>query len=234
MGHDDLERRLRTERGPREAGYAPADLPATIEQRERPRRAASVMRVGLLAGAAVAALLAVAIVSGLGRGGNANVGGVGSGSPTASPSSALATPTPVASTGGACAAGDVVSTAEPWGGAAGGRGTIVTVTLADGAAACDVATGPRGRMVDGSGAQLVVSDVAVTGTTRLEPGARYTVGVEWSNWCQSAPAGPVGLELQLDGSSWMPVAVSGGADPVPPCNGTDPTSLSVTELQAAQ
>lgn len=229
MGHDDLERRLRTERGPRDAGYAPADLPATIEERERPRRTASVMRVGLLAGAAVAALLAVAIVSGLGRGGT---GGVGTGgSPSATPSTAAATPTPVARTGGACAASDIVLTAEPWGGAPGGRGTVVTVSLADGAASCEVATGPRGRMVDAPGTQLVASDAAAAGTTRLEAGASYTVGVQWSNWCDPAPMGPVGLQLQLDGSSWVEVPASGGADPVPPCSGTDPTSLSVTELQ---
>ena len=233
MGHDDLERRLRTERGPREAGYAPADLPATIDERARPRRATSVMRVGLLAGAAMAALVAVAIVSGIGRG-IVSVGGGGSTTPTATPSSVAATPTPGASTGSACAASDVVLTAEPWGGAAGSRGTVVTVTLADGAAPCDVATGPRGRMVDGSRSQLVVSDSAVGGTTRLEAGASYTVGVAWSNWCDPAPAGPVGLELQLDGSSWTPVPPSGGADPVPPCMGSDPTSLSTTELQLVQ
>jgi hypothetical protein len=233
MGHDDLERRLRTERGPREAGYAPADLPATIEERARPRRAAAVMRVGLLAGAAMAALVAVAIVSGLGRGGNVSVGGGGSGSPTATPST-VATPTPVATTGGACLSGDVVLTAEPWGGAAGSRGTVVTVALADGATPCDVATAPRGRMVDGSQSHLVASDSSAAGMTRLEAGVSYTVGVAWSNWCDPAPAGPIGLELQLDGWSWTPVPASGGADPVPPCMGSAPTSLSVTELQPAQ
>jgi hypothetical protein len=89
-------------------------------------------------------------------------------------------------------------------------------------------------MVDGSQSQLVVSDSAAAGTTRLEAGASYTVGVAWSNWCDPAPAGPVGLELQLDGSSWTPVPASGGADPVPPCMGSAATSLSVTELQLAQ
>ena len=154
--------------------------------------------------------------------------------PTATPSSVAATPTPGASTGSACAASDVVLTAEPWGGAAGSRGTVVTVTLADGAAPCDVATGPRGRRSTVPGRSSSSRTVAVGGTTRLEAGASYTVGVAWSNWCDPAPAGPVGLELQLDGSSWMPVPPSGGADPVPPCMGSDPTSLSTTELQAVQ
>ena len=225
MGHDDLERRLRTERGPREAGYAPADLPATIEQRERPRRAASVMRVGLLAGAALAALLAVAIVSGLGRGGS---GGVGSGSASATPSASATTP----AGGGACAAADLVLAAEPWGGAAGGRGTVVTVTLADGAAACDLGT-PQGRIVDSTGRQLVVSPQMAAGVTPLAAGASYTVGVEWSNWCGPIQSVPVGLELSFDGTSWLPVPAVGGVVSVPPCMGSDPTSLSVTDLQSA-
>ena len=190
------------------------------------------MRVGLLAGAAVAALLAVAIASGLGRG----VRALGRGKRIADgePVERAGYADTGGEHGGACAAGDVVSTAEPWGGAAGGRGTVVTVTLADGAAACDVATGPRGRMVDGSGRSSSFR-MSPSRARRVSSRARAsTVGVEWSNWCQIGACRPARPRAQLDGSSWMPVAVSGGADPVPPCIGTDPTSLSVTELQAAQ
>ena len=225
MGHDDLERRLRTERGPREAGYAPADLPATIEQRERPRRAASVMRFGLLAGAAVAALLAVAVVSGLGRGGS---GGVGSGSASATPSASGTTP----SDGSACAAADLHLAAEPWGGAAGSRGTVVTVTLVGGVASCEM-TDLQGRMVDATGARLVISPQRFMVPAQLDMGASYTIGVAWSNWCDAAPSAPVGLQVTFDGATWLPVPAAGGADPVPPCIGSDPTSLSVTALQPA-
>ncbi len=47
---------------------------------------------------------------------------------------------------------------------------------------------------------------------------------------RSDPAVPVTLALRLGGrASWMPVDVpAGGVSPVPPCLGSEPTTLSVT------
>ena len=236
MGHDDLERRLRSERGPREAGYAPADLPASIEARSRPRWAATIVRGGLLAAAAGAAVLAVIVVSG-GLGGR---GGFGDGGVSPTPGDATSqAPTPTMTPAqelGSCQPGQVVMTAEPWGGAAGSRGTTVTLSLAPGAAACHPSVSAVGRVLDGQGVPVIESVAGPVDLPllTLEAGTTYQVGVAWSNWCDPAPAGPLSLQLRLsDWSSWATVAVAaGGADPVPPCNGDGGSNLSVTGLQA--
>lgn len=238
MNHDDLERQLRSQPGRREEGYRPALLPAEPGPPSLGRRTPPLLRSGLFAAAAVAAVLTVLTVSG----GPDGRSGVGGDVPTPTPSDAREEATPSVVPGsaaepGACRPEDVVLTAEPWGGAAGSRGTSVTLALADGAHACHPANGALGRIVDATGATLVES---IAGPVHLplltlQPRTSYQVGVAWSNWCAAAPAAPVALELRLaDWSEWVTVdAPGGGADPVPPCMGDGATSLSVTEVQAA-
>jgi hypothetical protein len=244
MGHEDLERRLRTERGPREAGYQPVDLPATLDGGSRPpRRVPALVRAGLVTAVAAAAVLTVAVL-----------GGVLSGEPligdevaSASPSSAMATATasPSASVSepsatpmpaiGTCGATDLTLAAEPWGGAAGSRGTSVSVGLAPGAEPCELAQHVSGRIVDGEGAVIVVAD-AIDGATPLShaAGSRYAIGVSWSNWCGADPVEPLSLELAVGGDAWTAVPAPGdGAIPVPPCMGDGDSTLSVTEIQPA-
>jgi hypothetical protein len=235
MNHDDLERQLRSQSGPRERGYHPTPLPAEPGAPSQ-RRGPAVLRGGLFAAAAAASVLAVVIVSGALNG----QFGVGGDVSTPSPSdvkSQAATPSvaPTAAEPAACRQVVVVLTAEPLGGAAGSRGTSVTLTLADGAAPCHPANAALGRMLDATGATLVESVAGPTDLPllTLHAGTRYQVGVAWSNWCDAAPAAPVTLELRLgDWDAWVTVdAPAGGVDPVPPCMGDGGTNLSVTEVQ---
>jgi hypothetical protein len=225
MNDNDLERDLRSQRGPREEGYAPAGLPMTLE--EAPVRASGysrLPRVAMFAGVAVAGALAVALVAGIFSGSGPDVGS-GSESPSAS--------TPPM---GVCQPADVVFNAEPWGGGMGSRGTVVTVTLADGRYACTLGGGVAASIKDANGDVIVSAQTAAAGSVDLEPDAAFTVGVAWSNWCGAAPAAPVSLSLKFEGwASAVPVDVPGGLDPVPPCNGAgEPSALSVTNLQPAQ
>src|SRR6266480_4338978 len=128
MNDQDLERDLRSQRGPREDGYAPTRLPMTLDDGPTagPRRS-MVPRAALFAGAALAGALAVAVVAGIMSGPGPDV--VGNGSPSAQASALLP---------GDCGPSDVTVSAETWGGAAGSRGTVVTLTLAAGTSFCNV------------------------------------------------------------------------------------------------
>jgi uncharacterized protein DUF4232 len=237
MNDQDLERDLRTQRGPREEGYAPVRLPmalgeAPVAGRETPR----LPRAAMLVAAGLAGALVVAIVAGAFSGSGPGVGATDSASPSAdtstSPSAAASTP---ASGGGACGPQDVTLTAEPWGGAAGSRGTVVTLTLAGGHQACTLGKGLAAEMADANGSVLVTTAATEPGgLVALEPGASFTVGITWSNWCGTAPAAPVTLQLKMSGwEAFVAVPVpTGGADPVPPCLGsTEPTVLSWSGLE---
>lgn len=221
MTHEDLERQLRAQRGPREDGYAPAGLPATLGTARESSPIARLARGGMLVGVAVAGALAVAVVGSLltGHGPGVGTGGTSSAAP---------------STGGAaCDSSAVTITAEPWGGAAGARGTNVTIALAAGQPACSLATSVKAQIADANGAALVSgSSTEAAGSVSLEPGGTFSIGIAWSNWCGSSPAVPVTLSLQLGGwPSAVPISVPAGGSPIPPCSGGSGTSLSVTQVQ---
>lgn len=239
MNDQDLERDLRTQRGPREDGYAPMRLPTTREEALVASRGPSRLpRAVMLVGASLAGALAVAIGAGVFSGAGPGVGATGSASPSADattlPSAAASTP---ASGSGGCGPQDVSLVAEPWGGAAGSRGTVVTITLAGGHGACTLNKALAAEMVDANGSVLVTSPaVEPGGPVSLEPGASFTVGITWSNWCDAAPTEPK-LALMMSGwESFVTVPVpNGGADPVPPCMGsTEPTVLSWSGLEPQQ
>jgi hypothetical protein len=226
MNDNDLERDLRAQRSPRQEGYTPMRLPMTLEEAPFARRGPSRLpQIAMLVGAGVAGALAVAIAAGAFSGGpGPGVGATGSTSPSAVAS---------ASGTGECAPADVSFTAEPWGGAAGSRGTVVTVTLAAGHDACTVGAAPAAQIADANGNVLVTTKGGGSnGSVTLESGSSFTIGIAWSNWCGSPPALPV--ELSLHGGS-APVVVpvpDGGLDPVPECMGSNvPSSLSATDLQ---
>jgi hypothetical protein len=229
MNDDELERRLRSERGPREAGYAAGQLPASLDSKSdgRPPRP---VRVGLYVGAALAAALAVAVAGSILSGESPGVGGDVSPSVAASVSGS-----PAATAGdGNCQAGDLFLTEEAWGGAAGSRGTVVTVALADGHASCMLPASVTMQIVDGTETTLVSGQTTTgRGQIQLVSGQAYTIGVAWSNWCGSLPADP--LSLVMSAANWPAVATVVGRDRnavlVPPCLGDTPTSLSVTEFQ---
>jgi hypothetical protein len=185
-------------------------------------------RAGLFVGVGVAGALAVAVVASiLSAPGSGPEVGAGSASP-----SPEATTRPLA----ACGIKDVARVAEAWGGAAGSRGTVVTVSLAQGRYACALPATVYGQIVDSSGAQLVTGRTPATGgTVSLEPGAAFTIGVAWSNWCGTEPAGPLSLSLAFGGGPSLLVDEHGSipATAVPPCNGDGSSALSLTDLEAA-
>lgn len=232
MSDNDLERDLRAQRGPREDGYQPAVLPMAFDDASaagaKPSRLG---RAGLFVGVGVAGALAVAVIAGIVSGPGSGPE-VGSGSTEPSPSGAQSTP--------ACGPADVMLAGEPWGGAAGSRGTTVTVTLASGRYDCTLAP-VTGAQITGGGSvgvslgSEVASEADLGPSVPLSADTAYTVGVAWSNWCGTSVSEPVTLALSFLG--WpapRQVAVaSGGIDPVPPCSGGGETSLSVTDLQPA-
>ncbi len=223
MNDEDLERRLRSQHGPRENGYSPTRLPRTLEDASVGNRGPSRRwRAGMFVGVAAAGALAVAAVAVILSGTGPGIGNTGSSSPAASGQ-------------GTCAIADVALTAEPWGGAAGSRGTVVTITLAAGRNACSLPSAVQSAQIaDAQGKVLVNGKSApATGSVLLKSNSSFEIGVAWSNWCGSDVAQPVTLSVALDGwASPEPVAVPGsGVSAVPPCNGTGPSALSVTELQ---
>lgn len=231
MNHEDLERQLQSQHGPREDGYAPTGLPATLAAgRESESGTSRLVRTGLLVGVAVAGALTVAVVGSILSGRSPGVGG--GGTTSAAPS---ASASPVATPGdGRCGNSDVTFSAEPWGGAAGSRGTTVTITLSPGQSACTLATLVMAQIDDADGTALVSgASVEPGGSVSLQPGGTFAIGVAWSNWCGSDPAVPVTLSLKLEGwPFWMPVnPPAGGLNPVPPCLGGAGSSLSVTGVQ---
>jgi hypothetical protein len=129
-------------------------------------------------------------------------------------------------------------TAEPWGGAAGSRGTVATLALTSGRQACQLGKGLAAEIADANASVLVTTAAAQSGgAVALVPGASFTIGITWSNWCAAAPAAPVSLALKMSGwESFATVAVaSGGLDPVPPCMGSaEPTVLSWSGLEPQQ
>jgi len=74
--------------------------------------------------------------------------------------------------------------------------------------ACRLGKGLAAEMVDANGSVLVTTEAAEPGgPVSLEPGASFTVGITWSNWCGAAPAEPM-LALKMSGwESFAPVAV---------------------------
>jgi hypothetical protein len=235
MNDDNLERELRSQRGPREAGYMPMPLPMTPDEGPvASRRPSRLPPAVMLVAAGAAGALAVAIASGFFSGpGSGPEVGAGSASPSTAQSPA-ALPS--------CGIADVAFNAEPWGGAAGSRGTTVYLSLAAGREPCSLAHSwdVTAEISDANGVLLVSGTSPVfrppsIPTIDLEPGAAYISSIAWSNWCGNDPAAPVRLSLELLGRlAAVAVDVPAGVNPVPPCNGaTEPSSLSVTSLAPA-
>lgn len=227
MNNDDLERQLRAQAGPREVGYQPTVLPATLEAEPRRSRPLSASRMALV-GAAVLAGAALAIA--LTRVPQPAPSGVGAGgSPGPSPT-VRATPTqPEPAT---CVAGDFAWSTDPWGGAAGSRGTNVLLRGVTSLTGCLIAGDVSVQIRDANG-QVLVS-ATTTSHLRSTAGDVFEIGIAWSNWCGQDPAAPLTAALQLPGDATeVPLVAPGDAGiPVPPCNGEgQPSNLSVTEIQ---
>ena len=233
MNDNDLERQLRTQAGPREEGYVPTRLPTSPDD-ARSRRPSPVMRAAVLVPAVAAGVLVVVVAAAAIRGFGSDGSTVGGGSEN---------PTASAATDGepiACAADDLVFPAEPWGGAAGSRGTVVSVALNNGSAPCLLSTGVSGQIIDVNGHVVISStSVAMLRPERLlRPGDVFSIGVAWSNFCGDTPSGRLSLQIRFGSiPQWITVAEAASVPriPVPPCMGeNEPGILSLTNLQANQ
>jgi len=227
MSDNDLERELRSQRGPREEGYTRTVLPMTLKGPPSASRPSRMGRAGLLVGVGLAGAFAVAAAAAIlaGPGPGPEVG-AGSEAPSAEATAPARD----------CGPLDVAFTAEPWGGAAGSRGTVVFISLPPGRYSCRLTVPMVATVTDAGGTLLVSGGMAsADGSVDLVPSARFQLGIAWSNWCGADVAEPVTLSLAARGwASAVPVDVPSGGVAQPPCSGTgEVTSLSLTELEAA-
>ena len=230
MTDNDLERRLRAETGPIEQGYVPSQLPTTLdaESERRPSRAA---RLAVLVPAVVAGVVVVAVAT-LVLSSNLDDGGIaagGSPTPTASPFGPTYSASPSSPDPTSCQVSKVELTAEEWGGAAGSRGTVVTVRPNPGAAGCQLPLKMNVTIRDAAGSVVASGSAPELGADSVPLLRGLAITVLWSNWCGPSIADPVTMEIQFDGWS-APAAVdvaAGGDSPVPPCMGEGETHLSV-------
>ena len=125
--------------------------------------------------------------------------------------------------------GDVLLAHGTWEGAAGSRGTTVTIRNVS-AAPCAVPGRALVALVDASHRQLVATppDSAAPPLV-LAAGESAASDVLVSNWCGPAPVFPVVLVVALLGST----AEVGGpqiatADDFPPCNGSGPAMIGTS------
>ena len=226
MNDNDLERRLRAESGPREEGYLPSQLPATLESGRRPTATSRAVRLAMLVPAVVAGVAVVAVAAALLNGSGPD--GVGAGAtPTADALSDRARPV-------YCQPNDVGFTAEPWGGAAGSRGTVVTVASPTGRYPCLFAAVPGARIED-QGATLVGSETRGTNPTSvLESGTPAEFSSHLEQLVRRAASTPSTWWSLSGGIDVSPVDVPQGIGAMPPCMGENtPSTLSVTDLSPA-
>lgn len=227
MNRDAIERSLR-QPGPLEEAYQPVAVPTHVAD----ARGAHGWRGSLLAfgqaGAVVAAIaggtaLAILLTYSSVPGGK----GVGAGVPT---------PTQVASSapasGAACTADDFAWSTDPWGAAAGSRGTTVVARGVGSLAGCEIRGSASLELKDASGVELL-SATSASSAVSVHAGTLLEISITWSNWCDTAPAGPLALSLTLPGDARaVPVIASQGDILVPPCLGAEqPSVLSATDFQ---
>lgn len=237
MNDNDIERRLRAESGPRERGYVPVQLPfEPVRQRTASRFPAG--RAIALLGTVAAGVAAVALgASILGQPGAPGVGtDVTSPTPTSSPAASALEPsaTTAATPSPTCAGHKLGMDAERWGGAAGSRGTVVT--LYGDADGCELAQPFDVAIRTDTGEVLAsgTSPANETGSVILDAKHPYRIGVEWSNWCGDGGYGQIAVVLAFPG--WgereILIAPDGTPDQMPPCmDVTAPPSVSATGLQ---
>jgi hypothetical protein len=146
--------------------------------------------------------------------------------------------TPAASTQPAaspsfCARDDVAVTSGGWGGAAGSRGSDVTVENI-GADSCVLGPGPQLAAFDPAGIAVIQTPTSTGGAPlTLEPGDAATFSFLFSNWCDRSVALPLAVSVVLGGEAVViPDLGVATLDDLPACNGPEqPPGLTVTSWQ---
>ena len=233
MKNDRIERALRSP-GPREQGYQPSALPLTAaDARRGPAHRSRLTLAGAFQVGAWAVATGLVIAFLLSRGATPPVGNSVP-VPGTTPATASPTPTPSASPGplAGCRAGDFAWSSDPWGGAAGSRGTNVLLRTVDSAPTCEIRGKAKVVIRDGNGRALISTSGGGNSTLSVKAGALLEIGISWSNWCGADPARPLSASLRLPGDATeVPLAAPPGVDGTPPCNGPgQPSSLSVTDF----
>ncbi|HEX6656399.1 MAG TPA: hypothetical protein VF153_09330 [Candidatus Limnocylindria bacterium] len=231
MNDNDLEGQLRAQAGPREEGYVPVRLPASLD--EAPSHHPSpVLRAAVLVPAVAAGVVVVAVAAAAIRGFGPGGSTLGSGGSSQASATAVPTAQPTSPAIASCRSEDFAWSTDPWTGAAGSRGTNALMRGVSSLDGCTVEGAITVEIRDASG-HVLVSNTSEN-HQRVAAGDVFEVGIAWSNWCNSDPAQPGSADLRLPGDEAdVPLISSGGQDiPIPPCNGPgQPTNLSVTELQ---
>lgn len=152
-------------------------------------------------------------------------------SPSPSVSASPSPASPSASAVAACAGTDVVATGGPWGGAAGSRGSDVTVENR-GSSPCLLPAGPTVALVDQAGTAILTSSPTLAGAgPELSAGGSIGFSLLLGNWCDETVSLPLRLRLALasDGIDINELVVA-TLDDLPPCNGPgQPATLSTTD-----
>jgi Protein of unknown function (DUF4232) len=154
--------------------------------------------------------------------------------PTVSPSSSALAPSASTSAGAACSAADLSVTGGPWGGAAGSRGTDISVKSNAGAA-CELPASPAVVALDAGGAVVAQGAVGAVGAgPAIQPGANAAFSLQFSNWCNQSVRLPLHFALLLvSGSAPIDQLAINSADELPPCNGPgQPPTLSTTAWES--
>ncbi|MDP9269901.1 MAG: DUF4232 domain-containing protein [Chloroflexota bacterium] len=238
--HDRLERSLRTP-GPRERGYRHEPLPLSLADARRQRGAARpALRWALIgAVAASAAVVTLAVTLGLPREPVGSSAGNSSAASSSVEGTSSATPAPTSNPAAPCLASNLAISADPWGGAAGSRGTSPLFRTVDSAGPCTLQGSPEAEVVDAAGKVLVSSAASNAGSpVQLGAGHVAELIIVWHNWCPNTEQPmAVTLVLHLQGASIELKAtdVEGGSTiTAPPCNGAgQPSTLSVVPFQAS-
>ena len=220
MNRDQIERALR-DPGPREAGYVEQPLRLGSPP-ERGSLLQTTFRIASFGAVAVAGA-AVALLLTRGSLFAPTAPGAGTTTPTATPASANR----------ACSNTDLAWTADPWGGAAGSRGTTVTIRGVSSLIGCRI-VGSAGLVLRDANGAVLVQGMSAASAVDVKAGSLFRMGIMWSNWCGSAPASPLTLSLTLPGGeAAAPLPVPGTIDGEF-CNGPgQASSLTGTDFQPA-
>lgn len=227
MNDNDLERRLRAESGPREDGYLPSQLPASLDSTGPSRSPSRMTRMAVLLPAVAAGVIVVAVAGAL----LSNSFSVGSGG-SATPSPSVPPSPSQAATAPSCTTADFAWSSDPWMGAAGSRGTTVLMRGVASLDSCRIDGSVDVVLRDNNGATVVTTAAPASHVTATA-GSVFEMGVAWSNWCGDEPPQPIVLNLTIPGTvDEVPLPPADGQVPVPPCNGPgQPTNLSATDIQ---